>query len=456
MPEQWRSGFRSIEFFDARVQATTARRTIMISIKYLRLLALPAFGALVLSGSLAARADVVSDWNAKAEAIAVEKKLLPPPNARMMALVHVAMFEAVNAIDRRYAPYGIKLEANKSASREIAASAAAYKVLVTLHPDQKASLDTALAVTASAVPEGEAKTKSIELGSAAAAQVLALRAKDAEAAESYRPYTAAGVYVPTVVPLSSTYGQVSPWVMQSGAQFRPAAPPALTSETWTKDVNESREIGSRNSAKRSAEQTAIARFWFVTGPQTWNPVVRQLAVSKKLDLIDSARLFALVAMAADDAFIAVFDAKYHYNLWRPVTAIRNADLTKNPKTQRDANWLPLGETPMHPEYPCAHCITNAAVTAVLRSVFGEEIPEVSMTSATAPGVTRKWTRLQDITDEVSAARIYAGFHYRFSTKVGEDMGRKIGELTLKTQLRAQEASALPRATGNSAGNDRNK
>jgi hypothetical protein len=413
--------------------------------------------ALVLSGSPAARADVIADWNAKAEAIAIEKKMLPPPNARMMALLHVAMFEAVNAIDRRYAPYGIKLEANKGASREIAASAAAHKVLVTLHPDQRAGLDTALAATLSSVPDGDAKTKGSELGSNAAAQVLAFRAKDgADAAESYRPHTAAGVYVPTVVPLSSTYGQVSPWVMQSGAQFRPVPPPALTSDTWTRDVNEIREIGSRNSTKRSVEQTTIGQFWFVTGPQTWNPVVRQLAASKKLDTIESARLFALVAMAADDAFIAVFDAKYHYNLWRPVTAIRNADLTKNPKTQREANWLPLGETPMHPEYPCAHCITNAAVTTVLRSVFGEEIPEVSMTSATAPGVTRKWTRLQDITDEVSTARIYAGFHYRFSTKVGEDMGRKIGDLTLKTQLRAQEASALPATPGNSTGNDGHK
>jgi hypothetical protein len=411
-------------------------------------------GALALSGSLAARADVVSDWNEKAETIAIEKKLLPPPNTQMMALLHVAMFEAVNAIDRRYASYGVKLEANKSASREIAAAAAAHKVLITLHPDQKASLDAALAAAVSSVADADAMTKGIELGNNAAAQVLALRAKGgAEAPESYRPHTAPGVYVPTTVPLSSTYGQVSPWVMQSGSQFRPAPPPALTSETWTKDFNEIREIGRRDSAKRSAEQTMIARFWFLTGPQRWNPVVRQLAAAKKLDMIDSARLFALVAMATDDALIAVFDAKYHYNLWRPVTAVRNADLTKNPATPRDATWLPLGDTPMHPEYPCAHCITNTAATTVLRSFFGDEIPEVSMTSSAAPGVTRKWTRLQDLSDEVSAARIYAGFHYRFSTKVGEDMGRKIGELTLKTQLRPQEASALPAKRDDSPGND---
>ena len=159
--------------------------------------------------------------------------------------------------------------------------------------------------------------------------------------------------------------------------------------------------------------------------------------------MDSARVFALVALASDDAFVAVFDAKYHYNFWRPVTAIRNADLTGNKATPRDAAWLPLGDTPMHPEYPCAHCITSTAVGTVLQNVLGNEIPEVSMTSATAPGVTRKWTRLQDYFDEVSLARIYAGLHYRFSAKVGEDMGRKIAALTVNTQLRPQ-ATAEPR------------
>ncbi|HKU98790.1 MAG TPA: vanadium-dependent haloperoxidase, partial [Vineibacter sp.] len=221
-------------------------------------------------------------------------------------------------------------------------------------------------------------------------------------------------------------------------------PPALVSPTWTNDVNEIRELGRRDSAKRTAEQTAIGRFWFVTGPQAWNPIVRQLTAARKMDLIDSARLFALVAMAADDAFIAVFDAKYHYNFWRPITAIRNADLTGNKATPRDASWLPLGDTPMHPEYPCAHCITSAAAASVLMSVLGNEIAEVSMTSPTAPGVTRRWTRLQDYANEVAAARIYAGFHYRFSADVGQDMGRKIGELTVATQMRGAAASAEPR------------
>jgi len=155
-------------------------------------------------------------------------------------------------------------------------------------------------------------------------------------------------------------------------------------------------------------------------------------------------LFALTSMAGNDALVAVFDAKYHYNFWRPVTAIRNADITLNPATPTDASWQPLGDTPMHPEYPCAHCITSAAIGAVLRNVVGDEFGEFSLTSPTAPGVTRKWTRVEDYSDEVSAARIYAGFHYRFSTEVGKDMGKKIGELTVATQLRGVEAMADPK------------
>jgi hypothetical protein len=385
---------------------------------------------------------MISDWNARAEAIAIEKRLLPPPNARGMAMLHVAMFEAVNAVDRRYAPYKLKLSADGQTSKEAAAAMAAHDVLIALHPDQRANIDSALRASLAAVAEGDPKARGIELGRKAAAGVLALRANDGSTVEeSYRPYTAPGVYVPTVVPASSTYGAVIPWVMEKGSQFRPVPPPAFDSQTWTEDVNQIREIGGRISAKRTAEQTDIGRFWFVTGPQAWNPIVRQLATLKKLDLVDSARLFALVAMATDDAFIAVFDAKYAYNFWRPVTAIRNADLSGNRATPREASWLPLGDTPMHPEYPCAHCITSSAAATVLRSVFGNDIPQVSMTSPTAPGVTHSWTRIQDYADEVSVARIYAGFHFRFSTRIGEDMGQKIGELTVATQLGSAQAAS---------------
>jgi hypothetical protein len=395
--------------------------------------------------SLPAKADVVMDWNAKADAIGAEKQLMNSANSRAQAMLHVAMFEAINAIDKRYTPYKLSLAADPGTSREAAASVAAHDMLIALYPDQKADLDTTLATSLSAIADGEAKSRGMELGKKAAAEIIALRAKDGSGApENYRPQTSPGAYVPTVVPVESTAAQITPWVMRTASQFRPAAPPALTSDVWTRDLNEIREYGSLNSAKRSAEQTTIGRFWFFTGPRTYNAIVRQIATTRNMDLVDCARLYALTAMAASDAFIAVFDGKYAYNLWRPITAIRNADTTNNPATPREASWAPLGTTPMHPEYPCAHCIVAAAVSGVLQNVVGNEVGEITLASPTAPGVTRKWTRLQDYSDEVSNARIYAGFHYRFSTEAGKDMGRKIAELTVSTQLLGNVAAAKPK------------
>jgi hypothetical protein len=398
-------------------------------------------GALALS-TTAARSDVIMDWNAKADALAVEKQLLNAANARGQAMLHIAMFEALNAIDRRYAPYRLNLTADRTASREAAATAAAYDVLLALHPDKKADLDAALAGSLAGITENEAKSKGIELGKQAAAGIIALRTNDgSNTAEDYRPATTAGIYVPTTIPIESTSSKIKPFAMTSASQFRAAPPPTLTSETWTRDLNEIREIGSSASAKRSAEQTTIARFWFFTGPRTYNTIVRQIAANRKMDLVDCARLYALTSIAGADAFIAVFEAKYAYNFWRPVTAIRNADLTSNPATPREASWQPLGVTPMHPEYPCAHCITASAVATVLQHVVGNEIDEITLTSPTAAGVTRKWTRLQDYSDEVSSARIYAGFHYRFSTEAGKDMGKKIGDLAVTTLMLGAVADA---------------
>ncbi|MEY9183632.1 hypothetical protein ABIG06_005208 [Bradyrhizobium sp. USDA 326] len=406
----------------------------------------PLLAIVALAASIgAARADVIMDWNAKADAIAADKKILPAPQARTMSMLHVAMFEAVNAIERRYTPYKLDLVADRSTSREAAAAAAAYNILVAIYPDQKDALDTALMNTLSGIPDTEGRANGIELGRTAAAGVIAFRADDgSDAQENYRPYTTAGVYVPTVVPIASTAGTTTPWVMTSASQFRPAPPPALDSETWSRDVNEIRAIGARSSAIRTAEQTTIGRFWFLVGPPSFNPIIRQAALARQMDVVDCARLFALAEISANDAIVAVFDAKYHYNFWRPMTAIRNADITQNPATPRESSWLPLGETPPHPEYPCAHCIVSASVSTVLRRIVGDEFGEFSMTSPTAPGVTRKWTRLQDYSDEVANSRIYAGFHYRFSTEVGKEMGGKIGDLTVATQFRGLEARVDPK------------
>jgi len=386
-----------------------------------------------------ARADVIMDWNARADSIATDKRLLPPLHSRVLATMHVAMFEAVNAIERRYDPYRLKLVADKKTSGDTAAAVAGHDVLMALFPDQKSALDALLAETLSLVADGPVRERGIILGHKAAEGILELRGPDgSDVAEIYRPVTRPGVYVPTALAVGSTVVSYTPWVMSNAAQFRPQAPPALTSETWTRDLNEIREIGGQGSKTRSAEQTDIAKFWFLTGARTFNPIVQQVAAHKQMDLLDCARLFALASMAAEDAFIAVFDAKYTFNLWRPVTAIRNADEDGNPATPREAGWLPLGETPMHPEYPCAHCITSAAVAAVLLGVVGRDVGEITLTSPMAPGVVRRWTNLDDYRDEVSNARVWAGFHYRFSTEVGKDMGKKIGELTVATQLRPRK------------------
>lgn len=385
--------------------------------------------------SATARGDAIVEWNIKADAIGADKGLNPPLQARTLSLVHVSIFEAVNAIERRYTPYKLQLTAERPASAEAAAASAGYEALVSLHPDLRKDLDATLMKLLADIPEGPERKNGIALGKKAAAGMLALRANDGSGVtESYRPFTKPGVYVPTTMVASSTVGGFTPWVMKSGSQFRPAPPPALDSPKWTRDVNEIREIGGLHSTRRTSEQTDIGRFWIITGGRSWNPVVRQVAHLKTPDIVDRARLFALVSVATADAMIAVFDAKYAFNFWRPVTAIRNADQTGNASTPRDPTWLPLADTPMHPEYPCAHCISSSAAATVLQALVGDSPGEITMTSASAPAVTRKWTRLQDYSDEVSSARIYAGFHYRFSTEVGKDMGRKIGELTVKTQM----------------------
>jgi hypothetical protein len=380
-------------------------------------------------------ADVVTEWNQKAGAALAEAKLYPFMGSRAMSLVHVAMFDAINSVEGRYTPYKVKVQAPTGSSAEAAGTAAAHAVLVKLFPEQKASLDEAYATSLAQIPDGSAKTAGIGVGEEVAGKILALRAADgADAPNTYRPSTAPGVYVPTTLPIASQWGNVTPWVMERGSQFRPAAPPALTSAQWAQDYNEVKDLGGKKSTTRTAEQTEIARFWVITGPQSWDPIVRQLAAAPGRSLIENARLFALVEMAGADAYIAVFEAKYTFNFWRPITAIRNGDLDGNDATSRDAGWEPTIDTPLHPEYPCAHCINSAAVRAVLESEFGKGPVSLSMTSSAAPGAVHKWASIQEWAQEVSAARIYGGIHYPNSTVEGKDMGKKIGELAVRNYL----------------------
>jgi PAP2 superfamily protein len=381
-------------------------------------------------------ADVISDWNENAVAF-VTPRMVPAAGQRVVAIVQVAMFDAVNSIERRYQPYLAQLPAAPTTSKEAAATAAAGTVLASLVPQVQEQVRGMTTSYLASIPNGDAKAEGIKLGEAVAARILEARAKDgADAPDSYRYRTKPGVYVPTPILVSSTWPNLKPFALTSASQFRPQPPVALNSEQWTADYNEIKDLGSKTSTKRSARQTEDARFWLITGPQSTEPVVRQVVAGRKLSLIDGARLMALTSVAAADAAIAVFDAKYHYEFWRPITAIRNGDQYDNPATEPDATWQPIDITPMHPEYPCAHCIISNAVATALEMALGTaDVPEIVMTSPTAPGVTHRWTSVRAYADEVAHARIWAGFHYRFSVRVGQDMGRKIGEYVVKTVMR---------------------
>ena len=391
----------------------------------------------LLGAGTPASADAITDWNEKASALVMKHRMLPPQAERIIACMHVAMFDAVNALDRRYQPYGISISAPKNASKEAAAAAAAGGVLAQLFPDDGEELRAALSSYLAPIPEGSAKSAGIKLGEEVAAKTIMDRQGDgADAPDAYRPKTKPGVYVPTPITASSMWPKVKPFAMTSPSQFRPQPPIALTSAEWAADYNEIKSLGGKTTKQRTARQTEDAKFWLITGPVSYYPIVRQVIAAKKMDLVDSARFMALVSTAVANSFIAVFDAKYHYEFWRPITAIRNGDTDGNPATELDATWQPIDNTPMHPEYPCAHCISSAAVASVIEAVLGSaDIPEVAMTSTTAPGVTHRWTNVWAYADEVSLARIYAGFHYRFSTRVGQDMGRQIGRLVTQKLMR---------------------
>jgi hypothetical protein len=387
-----------------------------------------------LSGPVSA--DVIGDWNEKAVAFVTKHRMLPPQAERVVASVHVAMFDAVNSIERRYRPYRLAVTTAKDTSKETAAAVAAGMVLAGMHPKDAEELNSLMGTYLATIPPGAAKSEGIKVGQEIAAKIVAERKVDgADAPDAYRPKTRPGVYVPTPITASSMWPNVKPFAMTSPSQFRPQPPIPLNGEEWAADYNEIKALGGRTSTKRTARQTEDGQFWLITGPASYYPIVRQLVVAKKMDLVDSARFMALASTAAADAYISVFDAKYHYDFWRPITAIRNADNDDNPATERDATWQPIDNTPMHPEYPCAHCITSAAVAAVIEAALGSaDIPEVTMSSPTAPGATHRWTNVWAYADEVSMARIYAGFHYRFSTRVGQDMGRKIGQLVVQNLM----------------------
>jgi hypothetical protein len=371
-----------------------------------------------------AHADVVTDWNIKANELTLEARLGTPPALRVMAIVQTAVHRAMATLS--------------AASHDAAVAAANRATLTALLPSQAAAVDAAYKAALAALPDGPARTAGLAAGERAAAEVLGARAAEAAvlaAPGATRPFVGgtagAGSWVPTALPAASAWARRTPWHLTSPSQFRPPPPPALTSDTWARDFEEVKAFGGRTSNRRSAEQSEIARFWDFSMPAIYHGVLRSVALQPGRDALANARFLATASQALDDALIAVFEAKYHHNFWRPITAIRNADLDGHDATQRDATWVSLIDVPMHPEYPSGHSILAGALESVLKAEVGAgPVPRLSTTSATAKGVVRQWTRIEDLTNEIAMARVWGGLHYRFTNEVSIQMGRAIGELAV--------------------------
>ena len=379
--------------------------------------------ATCLAAAGAAQADAVTDWNQRAGGFIGDARMGTPPAVRVMALVQTAVLDGVLAVTGN----GTSVQSEAvSVSVQAAVAAANRATLLPLLPTQAAAIEAAYGAALAGLPEGSAKTAGLQAGERAAAAVFAQRAEDkVGTAESYRPHTTAGAYVPTSAVAVPQWPARKPWIMSTASQFRPGPPPSLDSAAWQRDYAEVKSLGSRTSTVRTAEQTEIGQFWDYSLPPVYYGVVRSVALMPGRDAVANAWLYAIVAQGMDDAMIAVLDAKYHYNFWRPVTAIRNADLDGNAATDRDAGWVSLIEAPLHPEYPSAHSILAATVGTILQSEAGRQPVQLSTSSPTAKGATRRWSAIEDFIQEVGMSRVYGGIHYRFSNETGIAMGRKL-------------------------------
>jgi hypothetical protein len=397
-------------------------------------------GRAVMTAQSAQDADVVTEWNEQAVALTLlpASALAPPQQARVMAIVQLAVHDAVNGITRKYETYLSPDRAPDNASPEAAAIAAAHHALRNLFQSQAESLDAFY--EASLAAHGLSHNDpGIGYGRSVAAAIRALRAND-HSAQAQFDYTAPGAGAPGVwVRLNNApaqlpgWGNVTPFVLRSGSQFRPDPPPALDSKHYAKDYNEIKDIGLLNSSTRTNEQTQIALFWRASPTAIWNPVLTQVLATQNLKLSATARVFALLYLAMADASIACWDAKYAYNFWRPMPAIQGGASDGNESTAADGAWAPLLATPPHPEYPSGHSTNSSAMARILELVF-EDGPGVPLV-VTQTGVTREWRTFKQGVDEVIEARIYSGIHFRTADEVGARLGRKVARFVYNHALR---------------------
>ena len=364
----------------------------------------------------------------------------------MQTRTALAMFEALNAIDRKYETYLGMPSANAPASADAAAATAAYEVLKANYPDQKTALEESYAIALEAVADRGARDRGVSIGKAAAALALTAGGIDPEIRQTpYLPRAQPGVWVPTQLPVLEPYNSAfKPWVMERPGSFRPGPPPDLTSERWAKDYEEVKRIGAKDSKARTAHETLMARYRIM--PDMMKSY-RLIADIPGRTPVQNARMFAMLGMIFDDTLIAMTDAKMHYNFWRPITAIRNGDGDGNDATVADRAWEPLIATPNHPEYPCGHCLQAAGLAEFLKSEVGNAPASgVRISSRSIPvsavQVLPSW---DEWVRQVSYSRTLGGVHYRFSNEVGEDMGRKIAR-----QAMAKVMLPLPPADRRSA------
>jgi hypothetical protein len=386
-------------------------------------------GLTLISSPTLLRADVITDWNKTAIDVMKAVNVAGNPWTRSMAIMHVSMADAVNAIQNRYARFTLELPTDPNAAPEAAVAAAARDILMRQYPGQKARIEEAYAASLEKVPDGPARVAGIALGEKIAAAVFSERQNDqTNLPDTYRPMTTPGVWVPTTPPLFPQYATAKPWGMERADQFRPGPPPALSSALYARDYNEAKELGGVKSTKRTDAQSDAVRFWtqINLGP-AWYQAAAQVSDRKNLSLADNARLFALLSMALANCFVVDWDAKFTYNFWRPITAIRNGDQDGNDATERDASWQPLNVTPMHPEYPSQAGINAGAARAILESVFGTAPEGFVTTDITDARLSRPFASLVQMALEHKEVRIWGGIHFRNSLEVGDAMGVKIAE-----------------------------
>jgi membrane-associated phospholipid phosphatase len=391
-----------------------------------------------------ANPHVVIDWNSAA-LNAIRAGRTPPPIAsRSLAVLHVAIYDAINGIDRRYEPYLVQSTVASSASEEAAASVAAHRVLVALFPANAPSFDDLQATILAAVPSGPLKSAGIAWGEFVADEILAHRANDGSTAAIPPPTgNGPGAWQPTppgFAPYSlPQWAFVTPFAMTNSAQFRPPGPPALASEKYAADYNEVKTMGAAVGSARSSEQDLIALFWAdgagtETPPGHWNSIAQVVAAARGNTLPETARLFALLNIAMADAAICAWDAKYTYNFWRPVTAIRNGDVDRNSATIADPAWSSLIVTPPFPDYISGHSTFSSAASTVLSRFYGTDNIAFTAGSDFLPGVTRSFTSFSAAAGEAAISRLYGGIHFRSAVEDGLVAGIHIGEFTFAHYL----------------------